>query len=72
MIHNGSVVDYEHPVAGPVRLLGHPVTYDGARPEVRTPPPRLGADTAAVLASLGLSAEAIRELADAGQVVCGD
>lgn len=70
--HNGSIVDYEHPAAGPVRLLGHPVSYDGARPEVRTPPPPLGADTAAVLGSLGLSAAAIRELADAGLVVCGD
>ncbi|MFD4022179.1 CaiB/BaiF CoA transferase family protein [Streptomyces sp. NPDC058576] len=53
--HNGSIVEFDHPQAGRVRLLGHPVTYDGVRPGVRTVPPALGADTEAVLASLGQS-----------------
>ena len=70
--HNGSIVEFEHPSAGPVRLLGHPVRYDGARPGVRTAPPRLGADTAAVLESLGYSAESVRALAAAGVVVCDE
>jgi crotonobetainyl-CoA:carnitine CoA-transferase CaiB-like acyl-CoA transferase len=49
--------------AAPVTLLNHPVLYDGQSAEVRLPPQRLGAQTAEVLAEIGLSADEIEVLA---------
>lgn len=57
--YNQSFSEFEHPDAGRVRLLGHPITYDGRRPGIRHVPPGLGADTHDVLASLGYNDERI-------------
>ncbi|KAA0120220.1 CaiB/BaiF CoA-transferase family protein [Mycolicibacterium sp. P9-22] len=51
--HNKSVIEMDHPTAGSVKLLGHPVLYDGERPGVRSLPPELGSSNHAVLAELG-------------------
>ena len=40
--HNQMVVDYVHPVAGPVRGLGSPIRIDGAPARTRIVPPTLG------------------------------
>jgi crotonobetainyl-CoA:carnitine CoA-transferase CaiB-like acyl-CoA transferase len=48
----------------PVRLVNHPVLYDGETAEVRLPPQPLGAQTAEVLAEIGLSADEIETLAE--------
>ncbi|MGQ4435870.1 MULTISPECIES: CaiB/BaiF CoA transferase family protein [unclassified Streptomyces] len=64
--HNRSFVSFEHPHAGTVRVLAHPVTYDGERPGVRAVPPALGADTARVLESLGYTAREIDVLTQKG------
>jgi crotonobetainyl-CoA:carnitine CoA-transferase CaiB-like acyl-CoA transferase len=66
--HNGSVISYEDPDLGEVNLLGHPVTYDGNRPGLRTSPPRLGAHTREVLESLGYHDARIQQLFEAGAV----
>jgi formyl-CoA transferase len=51
------------------RILGSPVHLDGAPPPVRLPPPKLGADTDAVLRDkLGLSAAAVSRLRALGAV----
>lgn len=44
----------EHPDAGPYRSMKHPVHFSATPAEVALDPPRLGADTETVLASLGL------------------
>lgn len=62
VVHNRAIIEFEHPDAGPVRTLGHPITYNGKRPEVRSTPPRLGQDTEAVLTELGLDEETIESL----------
>jgi crotonobetainyl-CoA:carnitine CoA-transferase CaiB-like acyl-CoA transferase len=60
------------PGAGPngeaVTLLNHPVRYDGEAAEVRLPPQPLGAQTAEVLAEIGLTAAEIAALDREGVV----
>lgn len=60
--HNESVIEIEHPRAGSVKILAHPVLYDGQRPGVRTLPPDLGAANEAVLDELGYDAAEIAAL----------
>ncbi|MEU6128412.1 CoA transferase [Saccharopolyspora sp. NPDC047091] len=45
----GIVQEVEHPVAGPLRQVAFPVSYQGNRPAVRTAPPLLGEHTDEVL-----------------------
>lgn len=56
VLHNEMVVTVEHPVGGPIKVLGVPVKLSATPGSVRMPPPRLGADTADVLSRLGYSA----------------
>ena len=60
--HNRSVIEIDHPRAGAVKLLSHPLLYDGERPGVRTVPPELGGANRAVLTELGYSATDIDRL----------
>ena len=52
----------------PVTLVSHPVTYDGAVPEVRFPPQMLGAQTREVLREIGYKDADIDQLAASGIV----
>jgi crotonobetainyl-CoA:carnitine CoA-transferase CaiB-like acyl-CoA transferase len=64
----GLLVEQDHPVAGPVRLLGTPVQVEGERFDA-APAPRAGEHTDEVLADvLGLSPARIAELRAAGVV----
>jgi crotonobetainyl-CoA:carnitine CoA-transferase CaiB-like acyl-CoA transferase len=56
----------------PVTLLNHPVRYDGQAAEVRLAPQPLGAQTAEVLAEIGLSTGEVAELAREGVVRLAD
>lgn len=60
--HNKSVIEIEHPRAGAVKLLGHPVLYDGQRPGVRSVPPELGSANQRILAEFGYSTTEIERL----------
>ncbi|MEJ8834792.1 CaiB/BaiF CoA transferase family protein [Ramlibacter sp. AN1133] len=60
--HNGVVMHVDHPQAGPVRLMAHPVRYDGQAPALRRMPPALGEHTREVLAEAGYSAARIEQL----------
>ena len=64
--HNQMIMQFEHDEAGPVRLLAHPVRYDGAAPALRMHPPRQGQHTREVLAELGLLPDQIDDLIDRG------
>ncbi|HEX8952883.1 MAG TPA: CoA transferase, partial [Polyangia bacterium] len=63
----GMVVPLEHPAAGAIRVTGVPVRLSDTPGAVRTPPPRLGEHTRAVLAEvLGLDAAAVDALVGEG------
>lgn len=59
---NGSILSYDDPAAGPVRLLAHPVRYGGKVPEMYRRPPLPGQDTDDILTGLGLGADDISRL----------
>jgi crotonobetainyl-CoA:carnitine CoA-transferase CaiB-like acyl-CoA transferase len=58
----------EHPRAGQVTLLKHPVRYSSGEPEVRRVPPGIGEDTDEVLSRLGYRSEDIDRLRQVGVV----
>lgn len=65
---NENILEFEHPHAGKVRLLSHPVRYDGKAPEVRKMPPQLGEQTEEVLQEAGYSSDEIEALLNKGVV----
>jgi crotonobetainyl-CoA:carnitine CoA-transferase CaiB-like acyl-CoA transferase len=69
--HNRIIMDVEHPQAGPIRLLAHPVRYDGTAPPLTRQPPRQGEHTREVLAELGYEPDEINTLVEAGAALTG-
>ncbi|MDZ7799317.1 MAG: CoA transferase [Trueperaceae bacterium] len=68
----GTVGRYVHPTAGEVPYVRSPLRHGADGPDA-APPPRLGADTRAVLeGELGLGADEVTALAEAGAVALLD
>jgi crotonobetainyl-CoA:carnitine CoA-transferase CaiB-like acyl-CoA transferase len=67
--HNEMIVEYDHPVAGKVRTTGSPIQLDGSPARARSMPPRLGADTRAILAEMGVDHETIDKMLIEGTAV---
>src|SRR5918992_5398743 len=68
VVHNEAIMTFEHPSAGTVRALSHPVRYDGESPPLRSLPPELGEHTEEILSELGYDEEAIDTLKAEGAV----
>src|ERR671921_514826 len=52
VIHNQAIITFDHPRAGKVRVLSHPVRYDEEAPPLRMLPPELGEHTEEILTEL--------------------
>ncbi len=65
-LHRGTIVDQEHPEVGTTRQINSPVRMRNHPVGVRTPAPRLGADTRALLGEAGYSEERIASLLSSG------
>jgi crotonobetainyl-CoA:carnitine CoA-transferase CaiB-like acyl-CoA transferase len=59
---NGVFVDIDDPVLGRVRTVDTPLQIEGHPKVTRTPAPRLGEHTAAILAEMGLAEQEIQSL----------
>jgi len=70
-VASGLVMEYDAGRYGRLRSIGQPVRFNGERAEAGTPPPKLGEQSAAVLAEAGLAREDIARLVEAGVVVDG-
>jgi formyl-CoA transferase/CoA:oxalate CoA-transferase len=68
VLARGMVAELDHPRAGPLKVVGCPVRLTRTPPRMLTAPPLLGQHTDDVLAGLGLNAEEIGRLRDAGAV----
>jgi crotonobetainyl-CoA:carnitine CoA-transferase CaiB-like acyl-CoA transferase len=60
------VMEVDDPQWGLLQMLGFPLRFSATPAALHHPPPRLGADTSAILAGLGLAEEEIDELARLG------
>jgi crotonobetainyl-CoA:carnitine CoA-transferase CaiB-like acyl-CoA transferase len=58
-----------HPTIPDYTDVGIPVTWNGARPDTRRVPPRLGSDTREILREIGRSEEDVERLVAEGVVV---
>ncbi len=68
-LENGYLVDFHHPVAGQVRLVGHPVHYSKTPARIQREAPEFGQHTEEVLNQLlGLSWEEIAQLREEGAI----
>ncbi|MDR1520501.1 MAG: CoA transferase [Planctomycetota bacterium] len=66
VIHNEIILELDTPEAGPIKVLNHPVRYNGKAPELRRNPPKLGEHTVEVLREIGYADEAIKSLLASG------
>ncbi len=71
VLHNQAFVTIDHPKAGEVKLLNHPVRYDGKPLPIRRLPPGLGAHSEEVLREIGYSDDDIRLLLESRVITSG-
>jgi crotonobetainyl-CoA:carnitine CoA-transferase CaiB-like acyl-CoA transferase len=66
--HIDPVLEFDHPRAGRVRVLKHPVRYSSGEATLRRPPPDLGEHTTEVLLEVGYTAEQVADMRAAKEI----
>jgi len=66
--HIAPVLEFDHPRAGRIRVLKHPVRYSSGEATLRRPPPELGEQTVEVLGELGYTADEIEAMRAAHEI----
>ncbi|HSS61398.1 MAG TPA: CoA transferase, partial [Candidatus Limnocylindrales bacterium] len=66
--HIAPIMEFDHPRAGQVRALKHPVRYSSGEATVRIPPPELGQHTDELLAEVGYAPGEIAAMREHGDV----
>jgi crotonobetainyl-CoA:carnitine CoA-transferase CaiB-like acyl-CoA transferase len=67
--HNGTFVTYDHPTEGTVTVPGFPYRFSATPPRIDRGAPLTGEHTREVLAEIGMPADEVDRLLDAGVVV---
>ncbi|HLB29223.1 MAG TPA: CoA transferase [Dehalococcoidia bacterium] len=68
LLENGMIITLEHPVRGPMRMIGPPVEFKGTPARPQLPPPLLGQHTEEVLRELGYGPQEIEDLEKLGLI----
>ena len=66
--HNGTFVEYDHPTEGHIKTPGFPYKFSATPPRIDRGAPLVGEHSTEVLTELGVSAEQISALFEAGAV----
>ncbi len=66
--HIAPVLEFDHPRAGRVRVLKHPVRYSSGEATLRRPPPDLGEHTTEVLLEVGYTVEQVVDMRAAKEI----
>jgi crotonobetainyl-CoA:carnitine CoA-transferase CaiB-like acyl-CoA transferase len=66
---NRMVRELDHPLVGPLKVIGPSILFSRTPADVRTPPPLLGQHSLEVLSELGYAAERVTALVRSGAVV---
>ena len=70
VVHNGMIMEMDHPIAGKLKLLGNPLIVDGQTLPVRIYPPQQGEHTREILEECGYSRDEATSLLERRIVVC--
>jgi crotonobetainyl-CoA:carnitine CoA-transferase CaiB-like acyl-CoA transferase len=70
VVHNGMVMEMDHPVAGKLKVLGNPLIVDGQTLPVRIYPPQQGEHTVEILEECGYAKDEAADLLERKIVVC--
>ncbi len=72
ILHNGTIVEYDHPTEGRVRTPGFPYRFSKTPPAITRPTPLVGQHSAEILRAVGVDAARIEALAASGAIRLGE